>query len=529
MVRAEEKKNRFKDKRVIVVGLARSGTGAANLLSLCGAKKVCITDIKSQDSLRDNIKKLLPSIEVIAGEHPVEVFNTADLIVVSPGVPFNIPPLADAKAKGIPVIGELELAYQVIEIEGSRSDPQRRPASGRQSKRPSAKTRIGKSEVRKKTIAYPTPAFIAVTGTNGKSTTTTLIDRMLKKSGFMTLLGGNIGNALTEELNKLKLKSERLEADYIVTEVSSFQLESMQSFRPLIAVILNITPDHLDRYAGMQEYIDAKAGIFKNQGYGDYLILNADDPATTRLGNMNLELSNRKIPKILFFSRKKEVEGIYCKDDRLIFKQLPAPRTAPPAFLRKQEGRAVSYPLELIAVDEIKIKGVHNLENAMAASLAAFISGCTGEAIRSVLRDFSGLEHRLEFVCEIKGVSFINDSKGTNIGAVAKSLESLRKVVLIMGGRDKDGDFASLKNLIKKKVKALILLGEAREKIEKAVGRVTDTILVNGIKEAVELSMSKAYAGDVVLLSPGCASFDMFTGFEDRGEKFKEAVREIAK
>ena len=502
MVRVEEKKNRFKGKSVLVVGLARSGTGAANLLSLCGAKKVCITDIKSQDSLRDNIKKLLPSIEVVAGEHPVEVFNTADLIVVSPGVPFNIPPLADAKAKGIPVIGELELAYQVMQSEVSK-----------------------KSHIKH----YLTPVFIAVTGTNGKSTTTVLIDRMLKKSGFKTLLGGNIGNALTEELNKLKVKSKKLEANYIVTEVSSFQLESIQSFRPLIAVILNITPDHLDRYAGMQEYIDVKAEIFKNQGDGDYLILNADDPATARLGNMNLELSNRKMPKILFFSRKKEVEGIYCKDDRLIFKQLPAPRTAPPAFLRKQEGGAVSSPLELIAVDEIKIKGVHNLENAMAASLAAFISGCTGEAIRSVLRDFSGLEHRLEFVCEIKGISFINDSKGTNIGAVAKSLESLRKVVLIMGGRDKNGDFASLRNLIKKKVKALILFGEAREKIEKAVGKATDTVLVNGIKEAVELSMSKAYAGDVVLLSPGCASFDMFTGFEDRGEKFKEAVNKIKK
>lgn len=497
MVRVEEKRNRFKGKNVLVVGLARSGTGAANLLSLCGAKKVCITDIKSQDSLRDNIKKLLPSIEVIAGEHPVEIFNTADLIVVSPGVPFNIPPLADAKAKGIPVIGELELAYQVMQSEVSKKPPIKH---------------------------YLTPAFIAVTGTNGKSTTTMLIDRMLKKSGFKTLLGGNIGNALTEELNKLKIKSERLEADYIVTEVSSFQLESIQSFRPLISVILNITPDHLDRYAGMQEYIDAKAGIFKNQGYGDYLILNADDPEIMKLYNAKClpcrpagKMQNAKLRNvnILFFSRKKEVEGIYCKDNRRIFKQFPAQRTAP--------------PLELIAVDEIKIKGVHNLENAMAASLAAFISGCTEEAIRSVLRDFSGLEHRLEFVCEIKGVSFINDSKGTNIGAVAKSLESLRNVVLIMGGKDKDGDFASLRNLIKKKVKALILLGEAREKIKKAVGRVTDTILVNGIKEAVELSMSKAYAGDVVLLSPGCASFDMFTGFEDRGEKFKEAVNKIKK
>ncbi len=505
MVQIEKKRNRFKGKNILVVGLASSGTGAANLLSLCGAKKVCITDIKSQDSLRDNIKKLLPSIEVIAGEHPVEAFNTADLIVVSPGVSFNIPPLVDAKAKGIPVIGEIELAYQVVQSEG-----------------------------RKGTM----PAFIAVTGTNGKSTTTTLIDRMLKKSGFKTLLGGNIGNALTEELNKLKAKSERLEADYIVTEVSSFQLESIQSFRPLIAVILNITPDHLDRYAGMQEYIDAKAGIFKNQGYGDYLILNADDPEIMKLYNAKClpcrqagKMQNAKLRNvnILFFSRKKEVEGIYYKDDRLIFKQLPATRTAPPAFLRKQEGGAVSSPLELITVDEIKIKGVHNLENAMAASLAAFISGCAGEAIRSVLRDFSGLEHRLEFVCEIKGVSFINDSKGTNIGAVAKSLESLRNVVLIMGGRDKDSDFASLRNLIKKKVKTLILLGEAREKIEKAVGKVTDAILVNGIKEAVELSMSKAYAGDVVLLSPGCASFDMFTGFEDRGEKFKEAVNEIKK
>ena len=527
MIRGEEKKVMFRGKKILVVGLARSGAGAANLLSSFGAE-VCVTDIKSRDFLRDNIKKLLPSIKIMIGKHPPEIFNAADLIVVSPGVPLDIPPLAHAKAKGIPVIGELELAYQVIQsgLGGQGSGGRRQ-----------------NTEHRAQTLdsRFLTPKFIGITGTNGKSTTTILIDMMLKKAGFRTILGGNIGNALTEEILKIVTSGQRSvrkkeknssliphpsSLDYIVTEVSSFQLESIRDFRPFIALILNITPDHLDRYSSIQEYIDAKARIFENQGAGDYLILNADDPIVMKLYNSKRQIPDSKLRnvEILFFSRKKEVEGIYCRDGSLVSHFLSTSRTAPSAFLRKQDEGAVS---SLIAVDEIKIKGVHNLENAMAASLAAFICGCDIEAIRSVLKDFSGLEHRLEFVCEVDGISFINDSKGTNVGAVVKSLESFQNVILIMGGRDKNGDFRSLKDLIKSKVKALILLGESREKIAKIVGKVTETIFVNNLKEAVGLSMLKASTGDVVLLSPGCTSFDMFADFEDRGKKFKEAVMEI--
>ncbi len=499
----------FKNKKVLVVGLARSGVGAANLLASFGAQ-VCVTDIKSPEILADNIKRLSPSINVVAGKHPEEIFKASDLIVVSPGVPLHIPPLIKAKEKGIPVIGELELAYEVIKSE----------------------VRSQRSEVK----GFLTPAFIGITGTNGKSTTTTLIDLMLKRAGFKTLMAGNIGNALTEEIFKIMKApphppltkgglegGNNLPLDYIVTEISSFQLESIENFRPFISLILNITPDHLNRYGSMEEYVDAKADIFKNQGSDDYLILNVDDPVIMNLYNSKLKTQNSKLMNILFFSRKKEVDGIYYKNNSFFSTLLSTPGTTPSGLMRK----GFVPPFHIISVDEIKIKGVHNLENAMAASLTALICGCPVDAIRGVLKDFSGLEHRLEFVCEINGVNFINDSKGTNVGAVVKSLEGLQNIILIMGGRDKDGDFTMLKDLVKEKVKALVLLGEAKEKIAKALGGITETIFVQDIKEAAEVSMTKATAGDVVLLSPGCASFDMFRDFEDRGRKFKEAVRAI--
>lgn len=500
----QNSKFKFKDKKVLVVGLARSGVGSANLLSSFGAR-VSVTDVKSYDFLADDIKKLSPSVKVIAGGHPEDIFSNSDLIVVSPGVPPDIPPLIHAKEKGIPVIGELELAYQAVQS-GVRGQG---------------------AEVK----GLSTPAFIGITGTNGKSTTTTLIDLMLKRAGFKTLLAGNIGNAITEELYKI-IRGQRsgvrdeeslaLPLDYIVTEISSFQLESIKDFRPFVALMLNITPDHLNRYRSMEEYIDAKANIFKNQGADDYLILNADDPIIRKVISEKLEIRSEK-PNIIYFSRNTEVQGIYYKDGRLLSNLLSTPGTTPSGFLRK----GFVPPLSIVAADEIKIKGVHNLENSMAASLAALICGCSAETIRDVLKDFSGLEHRLEFVCEIDGVSFINDSKGTNVGAVVKSLEGLKNIVLIMGGRDKDGDFTVLKDLVKEKVKALVLLGEAKEKIAKALEGAADTVFVRDIKEAVEMSVSKASAGDVVLLSPGCASFDMFADFEDRGRRFKEAVVEI--
>ncbi len=513
MIQTEEMKNTFKHKNVLVVGLAKSGTGVANLLSSFGAK-VSITDTKPRRYLETNIKKLLPSINVITDGNPEGIFETADLIVVSPGVPLNIPSLVHAKTRGIPVIGELELAYQVI-----------------------------KSGVKE----LPTPHFIGVTGTNGKSTTTTLIDLMLRKSGFRTMLGGNIGNALTEEIIKIvrgqspqatrrggesgvgsqesKMEDFKLSTinsrftmtDYIVAEISSFQLESIKEFRPGIAAILNITPDHLDRYNTMEEYINAKAMIFENQRYGDCLILNADDPVVKKVESEKLKVKREK-PGVFYFSCNKEVEGVYSKDGR-IYCNFPdsLPVTARLSLPK-------SRPSPLMDVDEIKIKGVHNLENAMAASAVAFISGCSWRGIRDVLKDFPGLEHRLEFAGEVNGVRFINDSKGTNAGAVIKSIESFKNIILIMGGMDKKSDFSVLQDLIRKKVKALILFGEAKEKIAGAIGGLTEILIVNDIKEAVKFSMSRALSGDVVLLSPGCASFDMFTDFEDRGRKFKEAV-----
>ncbi|MBI4679764.1 MAG: UDP-N-acetylmuramoyl-L-alanine--D-glutamate ligase [Nitrospirae bacterium] len=421
---------KFKDKKVLVVGLARSGVGSANLLSSFGAK-VSVTDVKSYDFLADDIKKLSPSVKVIAGGHPEDIFSNSDMIIVRPGVPPDIPPLIHAKEKGIPIIGELELAYQAVQsgVRGQGSGVK----------------------------GLSSPAFIGITGTNGT----------------------------------------------------------------FVALILNITPDHLNRYRSMEEYIDAKANIFKNQGADDYLILNADDPIIRKVISEKLEVRSEK-PNIIYFSLKTEVQGIYYKNGRLLSNLLSTPGTTPSGFLRK----GFVPPLSIVAADEIKIKGVHNLENSMAASLAALICGCSAETIRDVLKDFSGLEHRLEFVCEIDGVTFINDSKGTNVGAVVKSLEGIKNTVLIMGGRDKDGDFTVLKDLVKKKVKALVLLGEAKEKIAKALEGAADTVFVKDIKEAVEMSMSKASAGDVVLLSPGCASFDMFADFEDRGRRFKEAVKE---
>ncbi|MBI5051102.1 MAG: UDP-N-acetylmuramoyl-L-alanine--D-glutamate ligase [Nitrospirae bacterium] len=288
-------------------------------------------------------------------------------------------------------------------------------------------------------------------------------------------------------------------------------MESIKNFRPKIAVLLNITPDHLDRYHTMEEYINAKARVFENQGAVDYLILNANDPVIKKVESEKLKVKSEK-PKTLYFSREKAVEGVYYKNGMIYF-YLPEFNILPSAFS--------------LQPSTFMIKGVHNIENAMAASAAALVSGCPVDAVRDVLRDFPGLEHRLEFVCEIDGVGFFNDSKGSNTGAVIKSLGSFQNIVLIMGGRDKAGDFTILRDLIKERVKALILLGEAKEKIARALEGLTEIVFVNDINEAVEVSLSRASGGDVVLLSPGCASFDMFVDFEDRGRQFKKAVHEI--
>ncbi len=469
----------FKDKKVLIVGLARSGTGAAKLLSGLGAR-VSISDSKPRNMLESQIKQLPSSVEVITGSNPHETFSASEIIVISPGVPGNIPPLNDAREKGIPIISEIELAFQVM----------------------------------KSVASIP---FIGITGTNGKSTVTTLVNLMLVESGCKTLLGGNIGNAITEEIQRNMLVDGQISAktipDYIVAEISSFQLESIKEFRPKISSILNISPDHLDRYESMTDYINAKAGIFSYQTEEDYLIVNADDQLVTQLRSEKLEVRSNR-PKILLFSTKEMVEGVYMKDGVI--------------FANSSHFPLPTSHFPLIPVNEIKIKGAHNLENAMAASVIALVAGSRPEHVKKVLKSFRGLEHRMEIVKEVDGITFINDSKGTNVGAVARSLESFKNLVLIMGGTDKGSDFTMLKEKIKTKVKTLILIGEAKDKIERSFADTVDTYKVEGLKEAVELAFSKASGGDTVLLSPGCASFDMFENFEERGRAFKRAVHEMA-
>ncbi len=469
-------------KNVTVVGLARSGIGAANCLSGMGAV-VTVTDINTEDLLADSARRLVPGVRRALGGHPDHLFLSADMIVMSPGVPLDIPPVASAKAKGIPVIGELELAYQILD--SLRED-------------------------------HPVP-FLAITGSNGKSTTTTLLDYMLRKNNRKTLLGGNIGNALTDEIRSMLNGSHAAgtvhDIEYVVAEVSSFQLESIDTFRPSVAAILNITPDHLDRYHSMGEYREAKARMFLNQKAGDYLVLNADDPETARLKTEVLGRKQEK-PNIVFFSRTNQVDGIYCKNG-MVYCNMPGPSAGGPHF-------------PLIAADRIRIKGVHNLENAMAAAAMALLANCPAEAVINALEEFAGLEHRLEFVRELDGVRYINDSKGTNVGAVVKSIESFTEpLVLIAGGRDKAGDFSVLRDLVKRKIKAIVLIGEAGRKIRDALGDLVHTEMAKDLREAVFLSRGLAEQGDVVLLSPACASFDMFKDFEDRGRQFKNLVMEL--
>lgn len=464
----------LRDKNVLIIGAARSGVGAANLLAEMGAD-VTITDGKTEDNLT-LLHKLSPSVKRVLGRYP-DIEGT-DLIIVSPGVLQNIEPLGVARERGIEIIGELELAYRYVKAQ--------------------------------KDSCLSGAEFLAITGTNGKSTTTTLLDLMLREGGFNTILGGNIGNALTEEIQKAIKDQDRGSEkiiNYIVTEVSSFQLESIDAFRPKVATILNISPDHLDRYRTMKDYIDAKAAIFSRQKKDDFLVLNADDEDVMNLYDSRLR-QRKDSPTVFFFSRNREVKGLYYRGGKVYCN--------------------ISGHQELIDAEDIMIKGMHNLENAMAASAMAILSGCDLNAVRNALKSFGGLEHRLEFVRELNGVRFINDSKGTNVGAVIKSLEGFSEpVILIAGGRDKAGDFSLMRSIVKEKVKCLILIGEAREKIREALGDLTETILASSLEDAVGLATQVAVKGDVVLLSPACASFDMFRDFEDRGRKFKEIVRGI--
>ncbi len=441
----------FNGKRVTVVGLARSGIAAARALHAHGAI-VTVTDKKPLDQLSAQVKALgSDAITVVAGGHPARIFIETDIIVLSPGVPKNAQ-ILEARRHGVKVISELELAW-----------------------------------------LFSQAPYVGITGTNGKSTVTTLVGLMLAKAKKKVLVAGNIGTALTEDITQLTGK------DWIVAELSSFQLEDIETFRPGIATILNVTQDHLDRYGSMEDYGEAKARIFMNQQTEDFLILNFDDPVVKAF-------TWRTAATVIPFSRKLRFNpGACVLDGYLMF-----------------NGRRI------IAADELKISGLHNLENALAAAALSILAGADDRSVAAVLRTFPGLEHRLEFVRMKDGVSYINDSKGTNVGAVVRSVEGFsRPVILIAGGLDKGSDFSPLRDLFRHKVKLLILIGKAADKMAKELDTSTEMVFAQTLKEAVRFASARAVSGDVVLLSPACASFDMFKNFEDRGRQFKEAVKSL--
>lgn len=451
-------------KKVAVVGLARSGVAAANLLDAVGAK-VTVADAKEQVALAGVLPRLhADRIAVKVGRGYEDALRDADLVVISPGVPTELPSLTMVRRRGVRVIGELELASRFL-----------------------------------------TTPILAVTGTNGKSTTVTLTGLLLKESGKKVFVGGNLGTPLSEAaLATVRHGSRATAYDYAVVEVSSFQLETIERFRPWVAALLNITPDHLDRYPSLESYIAAKARIFQNQRREDYALLNVDDE---RVRTFRSTIQARQ----LGFSRTEAIaaEGAGVQGDRLVV-----------AFNGRREA--------ICRLDEIRIPGAHNVMNALAAVTIGTICGCRPEAMRRVLMSFPGLEHALEVVRERNGVQFINDSKGTNVDATVKAIESLSTpIVLIAGGKDKGADFAKLREAVRRRVKAVILIGEAAERIRQALSGDQPMFDAATFREAVDLAARHAQPGDAVLLSPACASFDMFADYQDRGRQFKALVNNL--
>jgi UDP-N-acetylmuramoylalanine--D-glutamate ligase len=446
-----------KDKRVLVVGLGKSGVASALFLKARGAR-VTVSDTKSPDQLRDEIPLLLDhGIAVETGGHGERTFRGQDLIVVSPGVPFDAPPLVQARAAGEPVIGEIELAAEYL------------PGS-----------------------------IVAITGSNGKTTTTTLAGEIITAGGFSTAVGGNIGTPA------ISLVEHAVRETVIVLEISSFQLETIQTFRPKIAVVLNITPDHLDRHRTFQIYVDAKARIFENQQSDDFAVLNHDDPTC-------LALADRTQAQVFWFSRKKEVnQGAYVESGRILFRDGTGQR-------------------EMMLADEIRLKGAHNVENVLAAICIGVLMGVPSNKSREAVRNFRAVEHRLEYVATIKGVEYYDDSKATNVDATIKALESFpANIHLILGGKDKGSDYTVLNNLLRERVKRVYTIGAAAEKIEGHIKGAAEIVHAETLDNAVRRATAVAQPGDIILLAPACASFDQFQSYNHRGRVFKEVVHALA-
>jgi len=449
----------LKNKRVLVVGLGKSGLAAALFLRDRGAR-VTVSDTRSAEALGGQIPALLEAgIMVEAGGHGLLTFRRQDLIVVSPGVPLETPEVKQAIQLGLPVIGELELASRFLE-----------------------------------------GGIVAITGSNGKTTTTTLVGQIFKDAGLPTQVGGNIG------LPVIDLIAEATPETVNVLEVSSFQLETVDTFHPRIAVILNITPDHLDRHGTFACYVAAKERIFARQGPADALVLNADDKTTQMCAGHTTGATG---PNIYWFSATRVVrQGTFVRDGVV-------------CWLEKEGG--ATEPI--LPVSEIPLKGAHNLENVLAAVCAARLATIPAESIRATVKAFHAVEHRLEWVRTLGGVEYYNDSKATNVDATMKAVASFPGGIhLILGGKDKDSDYTTLIPLLTERVKAVYTIGSAAEKIERELAGAVKIERAGTLAAAVAGATSAASSGDVVLLAPACSSFDQFHNYEHRGRAFREAV-----
>jgi len=447
----------LKNKRVLVVGLGKSGLAAAHFLKTLGAR-VTVSDARPALLIAELSELLEQGFSVEAGSHGLLTFRRQDLIVVSPGVPMSTPELKQVRAMGAHIIGELELGAQYLQGE-----------------------------------------VIAVTGSNGKTTTTTLIGEILKAAGRPTLVGGNIGRPVTAMVEESTAES------WSVLEVSSFQLETVETFKPKIALVLNITPDHLDRHGTFEAYVALKARITEFQTAEDFLILNGEDKDT------QLIAAKTKAQIYWFSGRRPIKQGAFVHGESILF----VPR----------EG---AKPEPVMPVAEISLAGAHNVQNVLAAVCAARLAGVESETIRSAVAAFKAVEHRLEFVREVEGVKYYNDSKATNVDATMKAVESFAGgIYLILGGKDKGSDYRVLEPLLRERVKAVITIGSAAEKIERQLDGVVKIERAETLERAVAFAHEAAVGGDTVLLAPACSSYDQFENYEQRGRLFKELVQAL--
>jgi UDP-N-acetylmuramoylalanine--D-glutamate ligase len=459
--------SKYKGKRVLIVGFGLSGVAVAKYMSKQGAK-VTVTDLKQKTELMESVNACADlKLEYELGRHNNKTFHTAELIVVSPGVPLNIKPLEEAREKNVPITSEIELAASVI-------------------KEP----------------------VIGITGTNGKTTTTTLIGEMFKADEKSAFVGGNIGTPL------LNYALSEQPYNHVVAELSSFQLELTDKLVPAVAVFTNLEEDHLDRYPSMDAYTAAKKRLLTACDRNSYVVLNYDCPNVSKLAEGNPG-------KLLWFTKKDpmKIGGAFAENFAGAYYN-----SAKREIVAKLNGKDESYDLT-----QFRLFGEHNRENLMAAICTARTMGVSQKAIQTVINTFKGVAHRLEFVRKKDGVFFFNDSKGTNVMSVMRSMAAFNSssIILIAGGKDKNMDFAPLVNLVREKCKTLILLGEAKEKINRSIGDFAETYLVGTFEEAVLLSYQKSRSGDIVLLSPGCSSYDMFRNYEERGDYFKKLVGQL--